>query len=325
MELKFKLTDYRTTVHNNWCPGCGDFGILSAIQQALFELQLDPSNTVIFSGIGCSGKTPHYVNTYGFHTLHGRALPYAIGAKLANPDLEVIAVVGDGDGLGIGAGHFVNAGRRNVDIAIIIYDNEVYGLTKGQASPTLKLGVKTKSLPKPNINQAVNPILLAFASGYTFIARGYAYDVKHLKDLIKQAIQHRGSAVVNVIQPCPTYNDIHTKEWFAGKGNIDPKTGREVPRIYKLEETGYSCVITPDMSEEEINKKIAEMISKAYEWGDRIPVGVFYRDLRFDTYEDRIASRIPNYKVYPPAKQAISSSRGEPITNINKILESLSV
>ncbi len=325
MELKFKLTDYRTNVHNNWCPGCGDFGILSAIQQALFELQLDPSNVAIFSGIGCSAKTPHYVNAYGIHTLHGRALPYAIGAKLANPSLEVIAVVGDGDGLGIGAGHFVNAGRRNVDFTVIIYNNEVYGLTKGQAAPTLKLGVKTKSLPKPNINQAVNPILLAFASGYTFIARSYAYDTKHLKEIIKQAMLHRGSAVIDVIQPCPTYNDIHTKDWFAGKGNIDPKTGKEVPRIYKLEETGYNCVITPDMSEEEIAKKVSEMIIKAYEWGDRIPIGVFYRDLRYETYEDRIEKRIPNYKVYPPAKQAIADSKGRPITNIKKIIDSLSV
>lgn len=325
MELRFKLTDYRTAVHNNWCPGCGDFGILSALQQALYELQLDPSNVLLFSGIGCSGKTPHYVNAYGFHTLHGRALPYAIGAKLARPDLEVIALVGDGDGLGIGAGHFVNAGRRNIDFTVIIFDNEVYGLTKGQASPTLKLGMQTKSLPKPNISQAVNPILLAYACGYTFIARGYAYDTNHLKELIKQAILHKGSAVIDVIQPCPTYNDIHTKDWFAGKGNIDPKTGKEIPRIYKLESTGYNCVITNEMSEEEISRKVAEMIVKANEWGDRIPIGVFYRDLRYDTYEDRLEKRIPNYKVYPPGKQLIANKEGYPMTDISKILEKLSI
>jgi 2-oxoglutarate ferredoxin oxidoreductase subunit beta len=197
--VELKLTDYRTEVHANWCPGCGDYGILSSIQQALYELKLDPSNVAIFSGIGCSAKTPHYINAYGIHTLHGRALPYAVGAKLANPDLTVIVVLGDGDGLGIGAGHFVNTGRRNVDITVILYDNGVYGLTKGQASPTLKLGLKTKSLPKPNINQAVNPILLAFASGYTFIARGYAYDVPHLKNLIKEAINHKGLALVHVL------------------------------------------------------------------------------------------------------------------------------
>jgi len=258
VELKLKLTDYRTDVHNNWCPGCGDFGILSSIQQALFEMQLNPSKVAIISGIGCSAKTPHYINGYGIHTLHGRAIPYATGLKLANPELEVIVTVGDGDGLGIGAGHFVHAGRRNVDFTVVLYNNEVYGLTKGQAAPTLNIGVKTKSLPKPNINQAINPILLAFAAGYTFIARGYAYEVKHLKELIKQAISHKGSAFVEVIQPCPTYNDIHTKEYWSGKGNIDPKTGKEVPRYYKLEETGYECIITDETTEEEYLNKISK-------------------------------------------------------------------
>jgi len=164
-----KLTDYRTPVFVDWCPGCGDFGILSALQLALVDLQLAPSKVVIFSGIGCHAKTPHFVNAYGIHTLHGRTLPFAIGAKLAQPGLEVIAVMGDGDGLGIGAGHFVNTGRRNIDITVLIHDNGVYGLTKGQASPTLKLGLRTKSLPKPNINEGVNPIALALAAGYTFI------------------------------------------------------------------------------------------------------------------------------------------------------------
>ena len=181
MELrKLNLADYKTDVHNDWCAGCGDFGILNAIQMALVDMQIPRHRTAIFSGIGCSGKTPHFVNTYGIHTLHGRVLPFAIGAKLANPEIQIIAVGGDGDGLGIGAAHFVNSGRRNVDMAYIIFDNAVYGLTKGQASPTLKLGLKTKSLPNPNINQGINPIALALVSGFTFIARGYSYDVKHL-------------------------------------------------------------------------------------------------------------------------------------------------
>lgn len=319
--MELKLIDYRTNVHINWCPGCGDYGILSALQQALFELKLNPSKVAIFSGIGCSAKTPHYINAYGIHTLHGRALPYSIGAKLANPELTVITIMGDGDGLGIGAGHFVNAGRRNVDITVLIYNNEVYGLTKGQASPTLKLGVKTKSLPKPNINQAVNPILLAFASGYTFIARGYAYDVFHLKNLIKEGILHKGSALIEIIQPCPVYNDIHTKDWFLGKGNIDLKTGKEIPRIYKLEKENYSCIITKEDSEEEIAKKVSEMIKKAYEWGNRIPIGIFYRDLRFATYEERILERNPAYKLNYPSKQKISNEEGYSITNIEKILK----
>ena len=187
--LELKLADYKAEKQPDWCPGCGDYGILSALQMALFELKRDPSQTAVFSGIGCSAKTPHYLNVYGVHTLHGRVLPVAQGAKLANPHLTVVAVGGDGDGLGIGAGHFVAAGRRNVDMLYILYDNEVYGLTKGQAGPTLGLGEKTKSLPKPNPQSRLNPLLLAFAAGYTWIARGYAYDVKGLKELIKEGIE----------------------------------------------------------------------------------------------------------------------------------------
>ena len=196
------------TLHN-----CGDFGIMNALQMAFAELGLEPHRVVMVSGIGCSGKEPHNVKVNGVHTLHGRALPFAMGIKVANPKLEVLVIGGDGDGLGIGAGHFVNAGRRNLNLTYIIHNNGVYGLTKGQASPTLKRDLKTKSLPKPNINEAVNPIALAIISGYTFVARSYAYEVKHLKDTIKQAIQHRGLAFIDCLQPCPTYNDINTKDW----------------------------------------------------------------------------------------------------------------
>ena len=208
--MALKLTDYKTAVHNDWCPGCGDFGILNALLMTLAEMQLEPHKVAIFSGIGCSGKTPHFASTYGIHTLHGRVLPFALGAKLGNPNLEVIAVGGDGDGLGIGAGHFVNAGRRNVDIAYIIFDNGVYGLTKGQASPTLQLGLKPKSLQKPNINEAVNPIALALAAGYTFIARSYAYDVRHQKETLKRAIEHRGMALVDILPVSYTHLTLPT-------------------------------------------------------------------------------------------------------------------
>ena len=208
--MALKLTDLKTTAHNDWCPGCGDFGILNAVQMALAEMNVDPTQTVVVSGIGCSGKVSHFVKTYGVHTLHGRALPFATGIKLANPNLEVIAEGGDGDGMGIGAGHFVNSGRRNVDMVYIVHENEVYGLTKGQAAPTMRLGMKTKSLALPNVNQAINPLLLAIASGYTFVARAYAYDVRHLKDTIVRAVKHKGFAFLDVLQPCPTYNDIQT-------------------------------------------------------------------------------------------------------------------
>src|SRR2546426_7046259 len=158
-----ELKNYRTQVHNDWCPGCGDFGIVNAIQMTLLEMQLEPHRIALYSGIGCSGKTPHYVNAYGFHTLHGRVLPNATGAKLANRDLTVIAVGGDGDGFGIGAGYFVNSGRRNVDFTYLVFDNEVYGLTKGQGAPTLARGQRTKSMPEPAIQDPLSPILLAIS------------------------------------------------------------------------------------------------------------------------------------------------------------------
>ena len=190
------------------------------------------------------------MNTYGIHTLHGRVLPFATGAKLANPDLNVIAVGGDGDGLGIGSGHFVNAGRRNVDFTYVLFNNGVYGLTKGQASPTLKLGLQPKSLPKPNIVESINPILLAYSAGYTFIARGYSFDVKHLKELIIKGIQHRGSAFIDVLQPCPTYNNLNTKSWFS---EVDPNT--KIPRTYKLDETDYDPVINESDTENDLELK----------------------------------------------------------------------
>ncbi|MEM1959189.1 MAG: 2-oxoacid:ferredoxin oxidoreductase subunit beta [Candidatus Nitrosocaldus sp.] len=300
---------------------CGDFAILNAIQMALADLQIERHRAVIFSGIGCSGKTPHYVNVYGIHTLHGRVLPFAIGAKLANPSLEVIAVGGDGDGYGIGAGHFVNAGRRNVDITYIVFNNAVYGLTKGQASPTLKLGMKTKSLPKPNINQGINPVMMALAAGYTFIARAYAYDVKHLKDIIAKAIRHKGLALVDVLQPCPTYNDIYTKEWFSGLDRVDPATGRAMPRVYKLEEQGYDPVVHSIDDEDELNAKIMQAIIKSREWGDRIPIGVFYQNEHIPMYEERIGSRISDYMSNPPALQRIDDGNGNPYADISRLLD----
>ncbi len=320
--MALKLADYRTTVFNDWCPGCGNFGILTSLQMALSDLQLHPSGVAIFSGIGCHGKTPHFMNAYGVHTLHGRALPFAIGAKLANPELEVIVHGGDGDGLGIGAGHFVNTGRRNLDMTYIIHDNGVYGLTKGQASPTLKLGVQTKAMPKPNINEGVNPIALGLAAGYTFIARSYCYDVQHLNETIKNAIIHKGMALVIVQQWCPTYNDINTKGWYNGEDRIDPVTGKPIPRLYKLEENGYDGVVRKP---EEIIPKTIAALTKAYEWGDKIPIGVFYKNELISTYQERISERIANYLEFTPAKQMIADSTGKPLTSIKKMLDELKV
>jgi 2-oxoglutarate ferredoxin oxidoreductase subunit beta len=321
--MALKLTDLKTEVHNDWCPGCGDFGILSAVQMALAEMNLDPHRVAMVSGIGCSGKTPHFVRTYGVHTLHGRSLPFAAGVKLANPGLEVIDCGGDGDGLGIGAGHFVNAGRRNVDLAYILFDNGVYGLTKGQAAPTLKLGMKTKSLPLPNINSGINPLMLALASGYTFVARGYAYDVRHLKEMIKRAILHKGMAFLDVLQPCPTYNDLQTKEYWSGEGLLDA-AGKQMPRTYKLETIGYDGVVkSADDAERE--EKIKQAMMKAFEFGDHTPIGVFYQNEWISTYEERLNQRMPSYRANPPAVERIARDDGTPLANVTKLLDELRV
>jgi 2-oxoglutarate ferredoxin oxidoreductase subunit beta len=302
---------------------CGDFGIVNALQMALSEMQIPRHKAAIFSGIGCSGKTSHFINVYGVHTLHGRVLTFAQGAKLANPEMEIVAVGGDGDGLGIGAGHFVAAGRRNLDMTYIIFNNGVYGLTKGQASPTLKLGEKTKSLPTPNTNYNVNPIGLAIASGFTFVARGYAYDVRHLKDMMIAAIRHKGLAFLDVLQPCPTYNDINTRDWYAGMDRMDEATQKPRPRTYKLEDTNYDPVVHYD-EESELNEKLTQALIRSLEWDTKIPLGIFYKNEIISQYDRRIMDKIPNYLENPPASQVISE-KGRALTDLSKVLDSLSV
>ncbi|MEM1574698.1 MAG: 2-oxoacid:ferredoxin oxidoreductase subunit beta [Nitrososphaerota archaeon] len=291
-----KPADYQSDVWVDWCPGCGNFGILASIYRALSELDLEPEETIIVSGIGCSGKTPHFIKVNGVHTLHGRAIPFAMGIKLANPKLTVIINCGDGDLLGIGAGHFVALGRRNIDLTIILHDNTVYGLTKGQASPTLKRKLKPKALPKPNIQDAINPIALALASGYTFVARGYSMIVDHLKELIKKAIQHKGAALVDVLQPCVTYDNIHTVEYYK-------------KRIYKLEDSNWNPIVEKP---EEREEKIIKAWIKSQEYDEKIPIGVFYQDPYIDSFEERINERINTYLENPPAKQKIEQN-GKPI------------
>lgn len=275
---QLSVKDYKTEIHNDWCPGCGDFGIVTAIQMALVKLQIPPHEVAVVSGIGCSGKTPHYIHAYGFHTLHGRVMPSVVGLKLANHKLTVIGVGGDGDAYGIGAGHFVNGGRRNLDMTYIVFNNDVYALTKGQASPTIKKGMKTKSMPEESIMEALNPVALALACGYTFVARGYALDVKHLADLIARGIQHRGSTLIDVFQTCPTYNDLHTKSWYEGKD-----LGR--PRLVKLEETDYDPVVHNPDDPGEVARKKAQALLQSEENPGRLPVGVFYK-IDVPTYED---------------------------------------
>ncbi len=323
--MALKLSDLRTDVHQDWCPGCGDYGILASAQMALKELDVPQERIALFSGVGCHGKIHHFMNVSGAHTLHGRALPYALGTKLANPNLEVLCFGGDGDGLGIGVGHFVHAGRRNIDMTYAIHDNGVYGLTKGQASPTLGLDLQTKSLPEPNINNNVNPVALALASGVTFIARSYAFDTRHLADTLKKAVLHKGFAVVIILQPCPTYNDIETRAWYSGEDHRDSKTNRPIPRVYKLESEGYDPLVKDGMTEKERFVKMSQALEKAQEWGDEIPVGVFYQDVSTSSYAERILRRIPSYLTSPPATQTIAVDGGRPAAELSGIYAGLTV
>jgi 2-oxoglutarate ferredoxin oxidoreductase subunit beta len=314
-----KPSEYKSGVYQDWCPGCGDHGIVAAVQMALAEMALEPHNVVIVSGVGNAAKLPHFVKSNGVHTLHGRLLPFAMGIKVANPHLEVIGVGGDGDGLGIGAGHFVNAGRRNIDMCYLLHNNGVYGLTKGQASPTLKLGVQTKSLPNPNINDAINPVALAVTAGYTFVARSYAFDLNHLKNTIIQGIQHKGLALVEILQPCPPYNDINTKDWYTGEDRKDAN-GKPQSRLYKLEESGFDPVVH---GEGELFKKKVAAMEKAQEWGDRIPIGVFFQNPLEPTFQDRFTKRIPFYLENPPAKQQLKDENGASNVDLSDFIEDL--
>lgn len=244
-----------------WCPGCGDFGILVALKGALAKLEIPPEETVVVSGVGCGSKLPHFIKTYGFEGIHGRALPPATGIQLANNSLTVVAVGGDGDGYGIGMAHFVHAMRRNLDITYIVQDNEIYGLTTGQTSPTTRKGTKTKSTPHGSIAQEVNPILISLAAGATFVARGFAGDIPHLTDLIAQGISHKGVSHIDVFQPCVTWRKDLPYELYQKK-------------IYKLQDEGHD--ITDYQS----------AVARAHET-ERWPIGVFYNVSR-PTYTDEI-------------------------------------
>ena len=316
LDQKEALRQFRVDYANDWCPGCGDFGILGALQQALAGMGRRPHEVVLVGGIGCSGKAQYYVNCYGVHTLHGRPLPFATGIKLANPELTVIIVGGDGDGLGIGAGHFVNAGRRNVDLTYLLFNKEVYGLTQGQGAPTLQLGLKTKSLAEPNIQESVNGPSLAYASGFTWIGRGYSYNVRHLVHMITRAVEHPGLSFLDIVQPCPTYNDLHNKAWFEGEG-----TKTEDSRIYDVDATDYDGSILPNATPGDYSAKVAAFAQKALEWGERIPVGVLLEKQGSSSFEDRIGSRLDAYRKYPPTKRVIADQIGRPTTDLNAVFE----
>ncbi|MFB9762341.1 2-oxoacid:ferredoxin oxidoreductase subunit beta [Ectobacillus funiculus] len=206
--------EFRNDVKPNWCPGCGDFSVQAAIQRAAANAGLDPEQMAVVSGIGCSGRISGYINSYGFHGIHGRALPIAQGVKMANRDLTVIAAGGDGDGFAIGMGHTIHAIRRNIDLTYIVMDNQIYGLTKGQTSPRSSSGFKTKSTPQGSIEPALSVMEMALTAGATFVAQSFSSDLKELTQIIEAGINHKGFSLINVFSPCVTYNKVNTYDWF---------------------------------------------------------------------------------------------------------------
>lgn len=261
--MSIELTALNSSHTPNWCPGCGNFGILAAVKTALKELGLDPQRVVLAGDVGCSGKLPFWVDTNGFTGLHGRVVALAQGIKMGDPKLTVLAHGGDGGIYGEGINHLISAARRNIDITVIVHNNFVYGLTTGQYSPTSRRGFKTKASPEGSFETPVNPLQLALVAGASFVARGFAGDIQHLNTIIKAAVQHPGFAIVDILQPCVSFNKEQTPEYYQR-------------RVYKLEDTGYSA------------KAIIEALVKAGEWTPgketseivKIPIGVFLKEIR---------------------------------------------
>jgi 2-oxoglutarate ferredoxin oxidoreductase subunit beta len=201
--------DYRSKALPTWCPGCGYFSIVEAVATALSEMGIANENAVMVSGIGCSSRFPFFINSYGMHTLHGRALPSALGVKTANPALTVVAVGGDGDGFAIGGGHVPHAARRNLDITYLLFDNGIYGLTKGQTSPTSATGFKTPTSPYENLDRPLNPLLMLLSYGASWVGQSYAGHPEHLRNMVKQAMLHRGFSYLHILSPCVTFDKTH--------------------------------------------------------------------------------------------------------------------
>lgn len=255
MATQLTPKDFATATPSWWCAGCGDFGVLAALKQACAELGLQPKDVAFISGIGCSGKISGYLHSYAFHGVHGRALPTATAVKLANKDLTVIVAGGDGDGYAIGAGHFLHAVRRNPNMTYIVMDNQTYGLTKGQSSPTSMLGYLSGTSPSGNPDAPLNGLAVALAAGGTFLARGFSSEPKAMVELIKEAVLHPGLGIVEVMSPCVTFNKVNTYKWF--KENV-----------YHLSDIeGY------DPSNRAKAFEIMTQVGK-------IPLGVFYKEIR---------------------------------------------
>ena len=256
-----ELKSFNSNDENTWCPGCGNFAILACIKESLYELGLSPEEVVMVSGIGQAAKTPHYLKANVFNGLHGRALPPAQAIKIVNKNLKVIVTSGDGDAYGEGGNHFLHNIRRNVDIVQLVHNNQIYGLTKGQGSPTTARGQKTSMQFAGTYTDPLNPLAVAISLGATFVARGFSGEKEHLKALIKKAINHKGYALIDILQPCVSFNKINTFKWYKD-------------RVYKLDET-YNP------------KDKIEAFKKSQEFGDDgIPIGIFYIDETKKTYAE---------------------------------------
>jgi 2-oxoglutarate ferredoxin oxidoreductase subunit beta len=276
--MKLTVSDYAGLVPA-WCPGCGNFGILKALNQALVELEIEPYKLLLVSGIGQAGKLPHYTRGNVLNVLHGRPLPAAIGAKIANSELIVIGVSGDGDGYGEGGNHFMHTARRNHDITYLVHNNQVYGLTKGQASPTSDIGFVTRT-SLDGAGNPLNPLAVAIAVGASFVARGFAGDVTHLATLIKMGIKHKGFALIDILQPCVSFNHKNTHSWYQ-------------ERVYKLGD-GNSYNPADKIS----------AFTKAQEWGERIPLGVIYQK-ETATFEEQLLVSIKTPLVKQPIEPVV--------------------
>lgn len=270
--------DFKGEVHPDWCPGCGDFGVLNCVQRALAEMGLMQHQVAVISGIGCSSNLPGFINTYGMHTLHGRSLPNAQGFKLAHHDMTVIAVGGDGDGYGIGVGHLVHALRRNIDMTYIVMNNSIYGLTTGQTSPTSGFGMKTKSTPFGNPEVPLNPLTLALGSGASFVARAFSGNPKQAIEIYKAAIKHKGFALVDTFSPCVTFNKVNTAQFYRDN-------------TYDLNAEGHNP------SDFEAAFKVASKDT----YGDtRIATGIFYQNERScyeETEKETLSTPICDHKL----------------------------
>ncbi len=283
----FSVNELKTTEVNTWCPGCGNHAIIVALKNALERLNVPLQDICIVNGIGCHGHTCNYINAYSFEGLHGRPIPVAEGIKLANDKLKVIVVAGDGDTYGEGLNHFISGVRGNHDVTLIVHDNRVYGLTTGQTSPTSDKGYKSKSTPKGVIELPVNPMALAISAGGGFVARGFSGNVKHLTELIVKAVEHDGFSVVDVFQNCVSFNKINTIKWYQ-------------ERVYDLGETSYKP-----------NDRM-KALEKAFEMGDRIPIGILYQDKR-ESYEDAL----DELKIKPLLEHAVEGMDLAPVFEDN--------